>query len=421
MGSGKSTWMINYIKTHPNERYMIVVPYLSEIERYKKEITTPALYEPIFKKGKSKYSHFEKLVKERRSIVTTHQLFLRMEQSILEDILAANYTLIIDESLAVFADMPYAINDLSVFKKCGILSTDEKTGKMFWDTSKEPDQEYDYGSLLPLKEACLNECVYDIHRTAFNKKKTNNLLWCLPEFVFKAFNDVFILTYLWEGSFHKMYFDFIGIKYSLYTLYDGKPTDYGNQAGNMQLKEQARKLITIIEDNGINMIGKPLTKRNNPLSSSWYKFHKNDNCMKSLKDNVANFFKNKTKKPAQQNLWTTFKEYQGKIKGNGYAGGNKNICFLPINTKGTNAFAHKTELAYTVNIYMNPEIKKFFENHGIEVNEELYATAEMIQWIWRGAIRNGQPITVYIPSERMRNLFKKWLITSDDILQAQKS
>jgi len=34
----------------------------------------------------------------------------------------------------------------------------------------------------------------------------------------------------------------------------------------------------------------------------------------------------------------------------------------------------------------------------------------MIQWIWRSAIRDGKEIWVYIPSRRMRELLKKWLL-----------
>jgi hypothetical protein len=54
-------------------------------------------------------------------------------------------------------------------------------------------------------------------------------------------------------------------------------------------------------------------------------------------------------------------------------------------------------------------IKGYFEDRGITVHEELYALSEMIQWIWRSQIRDDLPIKVFIPSERMRNLFIQWL------------
>lgn len=41
--------------------------------------------------------------------------------------------------------------------------------------------------------------------------------------------------------------------------------------------------------------------------------------------------------------------------------------------------------------------------------EDDYALSEMIQWVWRSAIRDGKEIWVYIPSRRMRELFQNWL------------
>lgn len=38
-----------------------------------------------------------------------------------------------------------------------------------------------------------------------------------------------------------------------------------------------------------------------------------------------------------------------------------------------------------------------------------YAVTEMIQWIWRSQIRNGLPVTVYMPSKKMRDLLDGWL------------
>ncbi|MCT9509257.1 hypothetical protein KTJ05_18660, partial [Acinetobacter baumannii] len=35
--------------------------------------------------------------------------------------------------------------------------------------------------------------------------------------------------------------------------------------------------------------------------------------------------------------------------------------------------------------------------------------SEMVQWIWRSAIREGNPINIYVPSSRMRSLLQRWL------------
>jgi len=37
-----------------------------------------------------------------------------------------------------------------------------------------------------------------------------------------------------------------------------------------------------------------------------------------------------------------------------------------------------------------------------------YALTEMIQWIWRTRIRNGEPVEVYMPSKKMLDIIQKW-------------
>jgi len=58
---------------------------------------------------------------------------------------------------------------------------------------------------------------------------------------------------------------------------------------------------------------------------------------------------------------------------------------------------------------LNPFIKNFFTMNNISVDEDGFALSEMLQFIWRSAIREGKDIWVYIPSIRMRNLLKQWI------------
>ena len=46
---------------------------------------------------------------------------------------------------------------------------------------------------------------------------------------------------------------------------------------------------------------------------------------------------------------------------------------------------------------------------GFPVKEDVFALSEMVQWIWRSAIREGNPINIYVPSSRMRSLLQRWL------------
>ena len=77
--------------------------------------------------------------------------------------------------------------------------------------------------------------------------------------------------------------------------------------------------------------------------------------------------------------------------------------------KASNHYRHKKAVAICVNYYPFPSISTFFQDIDIPFDTDRFALSEMIQVIWRSGIREGESIDLYIPSERMRNLFKLWL------------
>ena len=61
------------------------------------------------------------------------------------------------------------------------------------------------------------------------------------------------------------------------------------------------------------------------------------------------------------------------------------------------------------NRYPNRSVKAYLQDYGYDVNDNVFALSELVQWVWRSAIRNNQPITLCIASSRMKKLFEKWL------------
>lgn len=66
-------------------------------------------------------------------------------------------------------------------------------------------------------------------------------------------------------------------------------------------------------------------------------------------------------------------------------------------------------VGYFVNRYMNPNINKYFGQFGAAVPNNAYGLSEMVQFIWRSAIRNGEMIYLLIPSKRMYDILMDWL------------
>ena len=92
-------------------------------------------------------------------------------------------------------------------------------------------------------------------------------------------------------------------------------------------------------------------------------------------------------------------------------------CFVPCNSRATNDFSDRTNLLYLVNRYLPVEIEKYFRRRGCPINEDEFATSELLQWIWRSAIRDGKKINLYIPSSRMRKLLFDWFGISESVYQ----
>ena len=136
---------------------------------------------------------------------------------------------------------------------------------------------------------------------------------------------------------------------------------------------------------------------------NWFK--KNEDGVEQLKRNVNNCFNNIWRDiPADQRLWGSYNGEFSKIKGKGYT-----KAFLTFNAKATNAYKDRNCLVYIANLFMNVNEKKFYQMHGIEVDEDIYALSIMVQWIWRSAIRDGEKVNLYIPSKRMRTLLINWI------------
>jgi hypothetical protein len=61
-------------------------------------------------------------------------------------------------------------------------------------------------------------------------------------------------------------------------------------------------------------------------------------------------------------------------------------------------------MVYIGNRYLNPAICNFFKDNGVEIDQDYWALSELIQWIWRGCIRNDEKMNLYVPGIRMRTL-----------------
>ncbi len=428
MGTGKSLYLINdVINANPDRRYLIVVPtvedtinektgertYTSEATRYFESISVNGdVYLPQTRPTKTDTLRWA--ISSGKTIITSHSLILRIDEETMELLREAGYTLIIDECLSVVSDYcklnigdskyrqqsdKRKRDDLksAIIDKWVSINTD---GILVWNDEKEEpfDNEYN-GSYSAIRNLC------KLNSLTCLKKEDGTfsdeiVVWNMPVKFFALFDTIYIATYLWNGSMQKAYFDMYDVQYTHMTLYNGQLYLF-NPILESDMRQEKRNLINLFDGN-LNKIGIPNSKRSNPLSLSWYTTRTKE-VLSLLRNNCENYFKHYVDTHANENMYSTFKNYTGKIKGERYTKG-----FVPCSAKGTNEYRHKKSLAYLINLFPPQNIVLFFASKGVEINRDLYAISEMLQWIWRSAIRDGERINLYLPSQRMRDLLEQW-------------
>jgi hypothetical protein len=95
-----------------------------------------------------------------------------------------------------------------------------------------------------------------------------------------------------------------------------------------------------------------------------------------------------------------------KINPSGYQNG---ICSIAIDSASTNEYSGKNVMIHAFNIYPMLPISNYLMFHNIPFSSEQFALNEMVQWVWRSAIRKGENVKIAILSSRMRDIFKTWL------------
>jgi len=400
MGTGKTSAIINMVKAAPKtEKFLIITPYLDEVKRYIDSCPDEKFKQPRFDRIKHegdeedefipKYEDVKRLLERGENVVCTHALFHKFTEETVSFCKSYGYTLIMDEVASVIEEWTTTEDDYNNLINT-YVTIDEKTRRVSW---KEEYSDYT-GVFDKYKIACDNGSL-----ASFSNRF---MVWLFPVGVFNAFEKVFILTYKFEAQLQKYYYDFYDLKYKYLSVEGDSPDNYRIvEQHNNPPKYDYAKLIHILDNDRMNAIG----EIRSALSKTWYDRRKDDgNVMGLIKNNLWNFFTNIRHGATKDNLWTVFKDNKQKLKGKGYTKG-----FCPMNMRATNDFRERTNVAYIINRYMQPYLKNFFTTANIEVNEEEWALTEMLQFIWRSAVRDGKEIYLYIPSSRMRDILTEWI------------
>ena len=254
--------------------------------------------------------------------------------------------------------------------------------------------------------------------------------WVVSDRMLRAAEEVYVLTHMFEKSSMFCFLKKSGLEYSkIYVDSDG--------AGHYWFAEKLSfipsyvghlfELIKIVDIPRLNCIGNDRYA----LSKSWwekqgkeYKQLANyDQKTKSYRDteesenaamgimrrNIYSYFMYVHKDiPADDKLWGGFKITESCVKRKGFLD-----SFLVFNATAMNDYGNRHFLAYPVNVFLPRELSSYYKAVNMSAKKDDFALTTMIQWIWRSAIRNGEPIELYLPSARMRRILTEWIAETE--------
>lgn len=436
MGAGKTTYIIEHMNrahekalgdllsdrsTDQPPKFLYVTPLLAEVDRVKTMCPMLDFRDPQLIHGR-KYFGLDALIEAGHNIATTHALFGLLSKDTLEKLKVAGYVLVIDEVLtAVDYFQLLTPQDLSLLFATNHVYVDGAS-HLRWNHTVAQNYQ---GKFENIRNLCDNGnlIAWSMSGEGFDPGKRGSvLLWQFPVDFLAAFKKVYLLTYLFHGSPMRAYLEAEGVSFDMRTVVDkGRKLAPWSSSAEREAKDRIRKHLKVYEGR-LNDVGTPTRgSRNNPLSKGWFTRGGSITNAK-LQAATTNYFRWHTRNGTDTRYfaWTTFKAQRKALVGKGY---RHHTQWIPLNAKATNDFRHKTVLAYLANRFSIPEIRGYFESRGVDVYEDLYALSEMVQWLWRSAIREDREprdVHVYVPSERMRELLKLWL-SSDDALSFIKA
>lgn len=402
MGSAKSTNILNWMNNNPNKKYLYISPLLSEISsdgRVHEALSNIDVCTPT-NEDSTKSEDILRLLKDGQTIACTHSLYSSLTKEHLDEIQRQQYIVILDEELDVIGGFDdYSTDDVNWLLSKGDISIADDDGMVSWIGDRERiTKNHRYYDFM---RRCDSRTLYSTKRSA------TMMVTQLPIRLFECAKRVIILTYLFDGNVLDCFLKLKGFSVKKFTEIE---TDYVS-------KEDFRKLLTVIPPS--DKIAKY------KLTSTWWA-EANGSAIKDVKNYVETTARRFNLK-GDDVLWTAPKGRvvkdgkQNKIllKPRGYLiDSNGESCYLPSNIRATNKYKHKTAMFHLYNRYPLVCVKAYLSDYDVNLDQNVFALSEFLQWSWRGCIRSKNPMILCIGSERMYWLFMNWL--NDYPLQPKK-
>lgn len=411
MGSNKTNRVLDWIDSNPNERYLYISPLLSEVDNTSRLATNlkhVSFEFPTTDDSDTKSDDLLAKLEIGANISCTHSLYLGMSEKHLDLIEKYGYIVIIDEEVGVIdAFKKYSTDDLAYLSANGDIEISEEDGMISW-VGAELGKKAKYKQFYNL---CKAKAVYATRRS------DTMLVTQMPVELFTRAKRVIIMTYMFKGNVLDNFLKLKKVEVIPFT--DVSPTVIDKQSIRdlIDLKPLDRKLLKLgmsvyaygkIDKKGFDLISNYI--RSTGLSVGAKAKDTMYTCPKDISP-----VEMKSGKRVAPRGFLTYKTDMVDEDGNilldtkGKPKTQDNFCWLHSGCRATNKYSYKWYLAHCYDRHPNLSVETYLYEYGSPIDKNVFALSEMLQWIWRSRIRNGEPIVLAIPNMRMHNLFLDWL------------
>lgn len=400
-GSGKSTYIIKKMRDNPDKKWLYITPFLDEVyTRLPNQAPELNFFTPNIKEGGTKLESIKKLIEEGRNIASTHALFKIFDKDVVDLILEKGYVLVIDESVEAISEYRgenivegLKPSDIHALLEGGfVIPNPEKRDRLDWNDDRYPEHD---GRYQCVKKMCDNQMLY-----LFNKR----FLICeYPPELLANIEYCFVLTYMFKACSMRYWMDINNIQYKYVGL-----KGIGLRAEEDVLKD-IRSNLEIISNRKLDKLQR--LQRMTAFSKRWMtniEPPRLDEYRAIIRSNVV-----KHKVNSSNIFWTTYKEHRTRLEGQGYTN-----CFLSLNLRSTNNYKDKDFCVYAANLHDNLTGLNYIKSLGVEITQEekdIFCLSNLIQFMFRGSIRDGKPMKILILSKRVRMLLEQWLNSKEEV------
>jgi hypothetical protein len=398
-GSGKTTAIFKYMANNRSSPWLYLSPMKSQIdERVPKEADEVGMtFFIATEKGKrseyrTKTAQVLEAMQEGKNIACTHTLMLMFKSEHIQLIRDKGYNIVCDEELDLISGYnSLKKGDISFLLENKHIEVSEDDGKVSFLTEMSSEARYS-----DVKLYADMGCLYSA------KTRNEFLVIQISPRVVEAASRFILLTYNYEGSIMSTFMKMHGFDSKLMSGISTYKT-------SQEIVKEVSNLLSFVETPTVKK-----WQRKSGLSMTWWRNISPEDTTELGK--VCKSIMAACKANSESTMVTM-------PKGN-YVGVNEegktvkklvvpkltmDVAYVTHNARATNEFAHKTLAINLCNLYPSQPVKVYMQDMGFECNNDTYALNTLIQWIFRGCIRDGKPMKVALLSGRMSTLLKEWV------------